>query len=318
MTEKGDFLQGLKGFTAEIIKKINKPNRVMAPFWWFGGKGMLASKLIPLLPQGEIYVEAFCGAASMFWHLPKPYPCEVLNDLNEEIVTLFRVLQDKKMFDELAHKLAWTPYSCAEMKKAFKSKAKDPVGKAWAFFVNQSQSFGGTGDGTWGRVFGSQKGMASAAYRWRSRLRGLEFWHDRLMCAQIENRSAIETIKYWDSEDTVFYLDPPYVKETRKLSGKKLSVSYDHECSNEFHKELVELLLTIKGQAMLSGYAHEMYKPLEEAGWLRTDFQTACNVAGRTRQSKLQGKGSVLKHVPRVETVWVKRDNTRQKQKEMF
>lgn len=79
---------------------------------------------------------------------------------------------------------------------------------------------------------------------------------------QIENLDVIELIKKYDAENTLFYLDPPYIHETR--SAKKM---YDYEMSNEKHIELVDTLLHIKGKVVLSGYEHEIYKPLENAGW---------------------------------------------------
>jgi len=75
--------------------------------------------------------------------------------------------------------------------------------------------------------------------------------------------------------------------------------------TDEDHIELVERLLNIKGMAILSGYASEIYRPLEDAGWMRKDWQTACHAAGKTRGSGLQGKGSALKKQPRTETAWV-------------
>jgi hypothetical protein len=56
---------------------------------------------------------------------------------------------------------------------------------------------------------------------------------------------------------------------------------------------------------LLSGYAHEVYRPLEEAGWERKDFPAACHAVGRTRNSGLQGRGAVLKKQPRLESVWI-------------
>ncbi len=60
---------------------------------WLGGKRRLADKLIPLFPQHDCYVEAFAGGAALFFLRPMPARCEVLNDINGELVNLYRVVQ---------------------------------------------------------------------------------------------------------------------------------------------------------------------------------------------------------------------------------
>lgn len=298
-----------KELDAGVLENIPQPNRVMAPFRWPGGKGNLAKWVIGHLPQtAKVYVEPYAGAASVLWHLPKPYPIEVLNDLDERIVNLFRVLQDREKFEELLHRLVWTPYARAEFVRALEVLAAwdehDEVSRAWAFFVAQNQGFGGKANsaGNWGRVLNKvANGMAEAAARWRSRLKYLTWWHDRLTRVQIDNRDALEVIRYWDTPETLFYLDPPYVLDTRK--GGEI---YRHEASIEHHEALVQTLLEVQGQVVLSGYDHPVYRPLEEAGWLKVSRETASHLAGRIRGSRLQGKSAALQHAKRVECLWIK------------
>ena len=103
----------------EVLEAIPEPTRTMAPFRWPGGKGHLAKWVVSYLPRNaKVYVEPYAGAASVLWHLPEPYPIEVLNDLDERIVNLFRVLQDREKFEELLHRLVWTPYARSEFVRA--------------------------------------------------------------------------------------------------------------------------------------------------------------------------------------------------------
>lgn len=293
----------------EALEAIPEPPRTMAPFKWPGGKGNLAKWVVSHLPRNaRVYVEPYAGAASILWHLPEPYPIEVLNDLDERIVNLFRVLQDREKFEELLHRLVWTPYARAEFVRALEIlsawEEHDEVSRAWAFFVAQNQGFGGKADteGNWGRALNKvTRGMAETVANWRARLKCLTWWHDRLTRVQIDNRDALEAIRYWDTPETLFYLDPPYVLETRP--GGEI---YRHEASMEHHEALVQTLLGINGQAVLSGYDHPVYRPLEEAGWLKVSRETASHLAGRIRGSKLQGKGAALQHVRRVECLWIK------------
>ena len=287
-----------------VVKAIAPPNRTMAPVGWFGGKGNLVKRILPHIPWSKVYCEPYCGAASVFWHL-KPRPVEVLNDLNGEIINLFRCIQNPETFAELRHRLIWTPYSRAEFCRALEVPSDAPlVERAWASFVKYNQGMNGmyqTSAGSWARKFISRRGMAECTNKWRGRFRLLTTWHDRLTRVQLDNRDALEVIRYWDSPETFFYIDPPYVSKTRK--SKKV---YANEPTEEHHRKLVSLLLTIQGGAAVSGYDHDIYHLLEDAGWRRYEFQTACYAAGRIRNSNLRGKGAALNHVPRTEILWVK------------
>jgi DNA adenine methylase len=283
-----------------------KQERLRAPVQWFGGKGNMIKKLISHVPLGgKPYCEPFMGAATLFFARP-PAPVEVLNDIDGDLVNLFRCLQDKETFDELSHKLRYTLYARDEFAEAIEilqSNTEDKVKRAWAFFVLLNQGFGGIRNrqdiGCWGRVFTSNRGCASNVNSWLMKLTMLEDWHKRLLMAQIDNRDALEVIKYWDTDDTVFYIDPPYIQDTRKSKN-----IYNQECNNEYHQNLVKLILDCKGVVVLSGYEHELYQPLIEAGWDCTKYHTACYAASTARNSKLQGKNSAMQHVPRIECVY--------------
>jgi len=280
--------------------------RLRAPFKYFGGKGQMLAKLLPLLPSHQVYVEPFCGAASLFF-AKQPSPVEVLNDLNEDVVNVFRVLQNKETHEELRFRLMYTPYARAEFVRAIEMLGQGnltPVDRAWAFMVRQNMGFSGTkrtDGGCWSRAFVSAQGCADTCNSWLMRLSMLDAWRWRLMRVQIDCRDALEVIRYWDSPGTLFYVDPPYVSETRKDRSV-----YAYEMTNEQHKELVELLVGIKGKAVVSGYEHSLYSPFAQAGWKVHKFQTACHAAGRWRGSGLQGNGAASAKVPRTEVVWVK------------
>ena len=53
---------------------------------WLGGKRRLADRLIPLFPPHECYVELFCGGAALYFLRPVPAPCEILNDVNGDLI----------------------------------------------------------------------------------------------------------------------------------------------------------------------------------------------------------------------------------------
>ncbi|GIV51998.1 MAG: hypothetical protein KatS3mg038_2519 [Candidatus Kapaibacterium sp.] len=278
--------------------------RLRAPFQWFGGKGNMLANLLPLIPAGgRPYCEPYAGAASVFF-ARDPAPVEVINDLDDRIVNLFRVLQDREQFEELKHRIMWTPYARAEFGRALdilRNGSDDPVERAWAFFVAMNQGFSGTAStiSNWGRAFVSAGGMAKTTNKWVMRQTMMDAWRWRLMHCQIDNRDALEVIRYWDNPDAVFYVDPPYHPDTRTNNA-----DYAIEQGHDHHAALVETILGCKGAVVLSGYDHPVYQPLVDAGWEVTRFETVCYAAAKTRGSGLQGKGALKAKAPRTEVVW--------------
>ncbi len=145
------------------------------------------------------------------------------------------------------------PYSREEFEycRDYWRDCVDDVERAARYFVAMRQSFNGVGK-SWSRsTRESARGMSRAASKYLSAVERLPEIHQRLKGIQIENRDFRQIIKDFNHPDTFFYLDPPYIADTR-LSPNV----YEHEMTNEDHEELVESLLRIKGKAMLSGYAH--------------------------------------------------------------
>ena len=299
-----DFMDGVENWRQEI----GAPNRIMAPFRWYGGKGKVVQKILPYVPESEIYTEAFLGAGSMFFH-KKRSPISCLNDLNSNIYCLFSVLKDEQKSKEFMGKVIFTPYSRREFERSYEilmaKEEHSEIDVAWAFFVNQNQGFGGTPNGKgsdWGRAFGSSRGEPETTTKWKKRLWYLDKWRDMLMTAQIDNRDAIDFIKYWDTKGTFHYLDPPYVSNTRAKGSEKM---YDHESDDEYHHRLVETILELEGMVLLSGYNSDIYSPLCESGWQKVEFEVVCHAAGRTRKSGMQGKGNATAKVSRTECIWI-------------
>jgi len=272
-----------------------------SPIVWFGGKGNMVAKLLKLIPPHKIYVEVFGGGASLLF-AKKPSPVEVYNDIDSGVVNFFRVLRDEEKFQKFYEKVCLTPYSREEYYYCVDTweQCDDEVERAYRWFIVARMSFSGCFGGGWSfSVTASSRGMSGRCSAWLGVVEGLPAIHERFMRVQIEHRDFKELIPLYDTKDTLFYLDPPYVHATR--SGGR----YNYECSDKDHEDLVEILLNIKGKAMLSGYANDIYVKLEEAGWARYDFETVCHAAGRTRQTGILGKGAAKERCRRVESVWM-------------
>jgi len=263
----------------------------------------MTKKLLPLIPEHKIYVEPFGGGASLLF-AKKPSPVEVYNDIDSGLVNFFKVLSDTKLFEKFYRRVAVLPYSrelfyeCRESWQEY----DDPVERAAKWFVVARQSFSGSFGSSWGfAATHSRCGMAGSVSGWLSTIERLPEIHARLQRVQIEHNDFRKVIKTYDTLETFFYLDPPYVHSTRSSSR------YQHELSDADHKDLIELLKNIKGKVLLSGYDNPLY---EDLGWHKKQWQTVCYAAGKTRATGIQGEGSAKKMQPRTECVWMNYENS--------
>lgn len=264
----------------------------------------MLGRLLPLIPPHHTYVEVFGGGAALLFN-KEPSPVEVYNDIDGDLVNFFRVLRDPEKFSKFYRLLQLTPYSREEFYFSCETleASRDDVERAYKFFIAIRMSMGGlgaTGAHAWGyTVRKTSKGMSESVANWLSTIEKLPEFHQRIRRVQIEHDDFRKVIPRYDTDETFFYCDPPYIQDLRKTG------TYRFEMTLQDHKELVDLLLSVRGMAMLSGYRHAIYRPLEDAGWKRIDFQTACHAVVRSRTSGLHGQGSALEKVPRVESVWI-------------
>jgi DNA adenine methylase len=275
--------------------------KLRSPILWFGGKGNMVEKLLKLIPKHHIYVEVFGGGAQLLF-AKLPSPVEVYNDIDSSLTNFFRVLRDPEKFQRFYRLVSLTPYSREEYYfcRDTWEQCDDDVERAYRWFVVARMSFSGYFGASWGFALNaSSRGMSERCSSWLGAIKMLPQIHARVMRVQIEHKDFRELIPLYDTPKTLFYLDPPYIPETRRSGG------YQHEMTIDDHKELVNIILKVKGMVMLSGYRHPIYEPLEQSGWVRYDYETACHAAGRTRATGILGKGAAKKIQPRVESVWL-------------
>lgn len=237
--------------------------RLRSPLRYYGGKYHMIKHLLPLIPPHRTYVEVFGGGAQLLF-AKAPSPVEVYNDIDGRLVNFFRVLQDPEKAMKMLYILANTPYGRSVYKKARETVDEgDEVERAAKFFIAIRQSFGGIiNTGAWGyAVTESGNKIARTVTSYLSAIDLLPLLHYRFRRVQIENDDFRKIIPRYDTAETFFYLDPPYVKSTLRRMPPFASMS------DQDHEELVELLLNIKGKALLSGYPNQIYKKLERAGW---------------------------------------------------
>lgn len=270
---------------------------MQSPVKWFGGKSAMASMIADLLPQHRIYVEVFGGGGSVLFAKP-PSPVEVYNDLDSGLVNFFRVLRDHNQAAQLYFLVSRTPYSREEYERArveWRSET-DPVQKAYLWYLTMRMGYGSlmAPNNGWSRSLTTGRDIAQTVRSFLGSNARLAEACDRLCQVQIEQRDFRELIDAFDTQQTVFYVDPPYVHDTRR-NGE-----YDHELTDDDHRDLVELLLDLKGEAILSGYDTELYRPLIRAAWRVKTHKQTCMVGLNTRRSKFDRKKA-----ERTECLWL-------------
>jgi DNA adenine methylase len=236
-----------------VTRNGRSRSRRLIAFGWYGGKYSHLDWLLPLLPPAHHYCEPFGGSAAVLLNR-EPSPVETYNDLDGEVVNFFRVLREQT--DDLIKAIALTPFSREEFELAISPPEEgiSDLERARRFYVRARQARTGLAQtatlGRWANCINtSRRGMSGVVSRW---LGGIDLLPDiaqRLLRVQIENRPAIEVIRLYDSPQTLFYCDPPYVPDTR---GDKRAYGFEMDASA--HRELAKVLHECKGKVAISGY----------------------------------------------------------------
>lgn len=259
-----------------------KSKRLIA-FGWYGGKFSHLDFLAPLIPDDAThFCDVYGGSAAVLMNVG-PFPVETYNDVDSELVNFFRTLRNQG--PKLIKAIGLTPFSREELAKACEPAAGlTKLERARRFYVRARQTRTGlaqtSSEGRWAHcVLTSRAGMAGAVSRWLGSVEGLAEIAQRLQRVQIENAPAVEVIRRYDTDDTVFYLDPPYVHSVRGDAS-----AYGFEMTDDEHAELSGVLHAVRGRAVLSGYRTDLYDDLY-ADWRREDApERVCHSVRQPRQ----------------------------------
>ncbi|WP_028694324.1 DNA adenine methylase [Pseudomonas cremoricolorata] len=204
---------------------------------WMGGKRRLADRLIPLFPPHECYVEVFAGGAALFFMRPQPAPVEVLNDLNGDLVTLYRVVQNH--LEEFVRQFKWALSSrqIFEWQKMTRPETLTDIQRAARFFYLQQHAFGSK---ITSQVFGTATtGPAINLLRIEENLSAA--WQ-RLAGTYVENLPWLTCAERYDRPHTFFYMDPPYWG----------TAGYGLDFPFQEYERMAEFMRTCKGKVMVS------------------------------------------------------------------
>lgn len=240
---------------------------------WHGGKWLLAPWIIANFPAHRTYCEPFGGAFSVGIRKARAY-AEIWNDLDGELVNLMRVLRDERRAARLIRALELTPFARAEFEGAY-APARSGLERARRLIIRSFMGFGSDGgSGIYRTGFrgNSNRSGTTPAHDWANYPEALEGIVERIKRVVLECRPALEVMAKYDGPDSLHYVDPPYLPETRRRNARRPDNGgmYRHEMWEPEHRELLAFLLELKGMVVLSGYPSDLYDEAL-AGWRRIE-----------------------------------------------
>ena len=255
---------------------------------YHGGKWRLAPWILGFFPPHRIYVEPFGGAASVLLRKPRSYG-EVYNDLDGDVVNVFRVLQDPAKAALLASLITLTAYARDEFKRAY----QEPAGEVDAAHKMLVRSFMGFGSASMTRMHitgfraNSSRSGTIPAQDWANWPYQVQAFTERLRGVVIENKDGLAVMKQHDKPQTLHYVDPPYVHATRsslKNHNGNRGHYYRHDMDDDGHRRLAAGLHELQGMVVVSGYPSPLYDELY-ADWPRFERQHMADGARRRTEA---------------------------------
>lgn len=236
---------------------------------YHGGKWILAKWIISHFPAHRIYVEPYGGGGSVLIQKPRSY-AEVYNDLDGEVVNLFRVVRDRGK--ELAEAISATPFARDEFAQSY-TPTSDQLEQARRTMIRSFMGFGSAaacGAKTGFRANSNRSGTTPAR-DWMNYPDCLSATIERLRGVVIENRDALDVMRQHDSPDTLHYVDPPYVWDTRSNANPYCKKGYRHEMTDDQHRAMAAVLHELRGKVVLSGYGCDLYDRELFKDWKRIE-----------------------------------------------
>lgn len=246
------------------------------PITYYGGKQMLADTIIEMMPPHRVYCEPYFGGGAVFFAKGKSY-CEVVNDIDDRIVTFYDVIQDERLFLLLQKRIQNTLDSEREFLRADRlwrnpAAARSKVEMAWAVWLQCNLGYGGTPEGGWkwdNGTSGSHSGVVMDGYRNQFTFKV----HERMKNVQVSCRDALKVIAQRDTPDTFFFLDPPYPGCVQK--------HYSGFTFEDF-EVLLKMLTSIKGKFLLCNFDSDLLRRyVADNGWQTRTVDMALRVANR-------------------------------------
>lgn len=236
---------------------------VLSPLIWFGGKGRMAEHIINKMPPHKCFVDLFGGAAHVIAQKPM-ITNEVYNDIDGDLVNFILVARERT--SELVLACESLPYSRGLYEKWKREEMpQDDFERAVRFFyLNRSGIAKGNSSYGTGWRHSHEHNTARTYQHACERIRAFA---KRMSNVMIDNRDFREIIRVYDSPETLFYVDPPYIDREMRY---KLTMQ-DKENPLQLHHDLADVLNQVRGKVILSYYEHPLLDELYPK-WRREYF----------------------------------------------
>lgn len=237
-----------------------------------GAKNRLAPWIIKHIPPHKVYCEPFLGSAAVFLNKEPAYN-EILNDLDDDVYNFFKAVREYP--EKFCRLIDVTPYSRTEYSAAYIDEPVSDLERARRFAVKCWQGFGCGNKYKNGYRRGIGDTSPNPAKSWSQLPETIMLAAERLKNAQIEHKDALELISDLYGKDTFIYIDPPYMKETRKKKNQ-----YNYEMADEQHMKLLKIAKESSCKIMISAYENEIYDE-QLKGWRKEHKSTTAECSRR-------------------------------------
>lgn len=252
--------------------------KIKTPISYYGGKQSMLKHIIPMIPKHNLYTEAFCGGAALFF-AKEPANVEVINDINSNLINFYKVL--KLDYIELKKKIDATLHSRREHIFAQivldMSEYFNDVTRAWALWVLSKQSFASKLDGSWGydKKSNTMPKKITNAKKNFAELLGL-----RLENTQIECNDALRIITSRDTTEAFHFIDPPYFNS---------NCGHYSGYNEQNFEDLLKVMETLKGKFILTMFPCEILdKYVERNGWNVKKIERTISASKTARNKKTE------------------------------
>lgn len=266
-----------------------KNKKIITPIKYFGGKSLMTKEIKKFFPEEKTYntyIEPFGGSYSVGLSLELLPPIEIYNDLDKNVYSLYKVLNDKTLFEEFKNKCDLTYYS-EDLRKEFKENLKSNdlsiVDRAFYFFYINRTSHNGVGGFSKNTYI--RRNMSKSVSDFLSAIDRLDEIHDRLSKVIVTNCDGIDLIEKYNTENVFIYCDTPYEQSTRT------SARYNVDMDREDQIRFLNSVINSKAKLLISGYDCELYNILTDNGFKKHQFEVK-TITGN------------FKSKTKVETLW--------------
>lgn len=222
-----------------------------SPIKWVGGKSKLRAEVIARLPAlAECYAEVFAGAGWVLFGKPR-HAVEVLNDANDDLVNLWRVLKWRpaELLEEV-HKHLYSRTMHSELKTMRPDKWDEMTRAVWLYLLIQ-MSYGADVQKPETASFGFRNKSRGDLFLKKS-LHQFEPAQERLQGVFIESLDFEDCIRRYDQPRSIFFCDPPYLE----------TCGYAVDFSLPDHERLAKCLKAIEGKFLLTINDHALIREL--------------------------------------------------------